>query len=110
MKRELWTDRNNQLKDKLEYSSDGGATWTAIDLTAATGLTLQIYDDPDDPLLEIDGLGEFTVDASGNATWQPGDDELAAAHVGTHNVRWIVATATEPQGVVIEAEPVVIKE
>lgn len=110
MTRTLFVGTNNELKDKLETSSDGGATWTAVDLTAATDVVLQIYDDPDSPVIEISGTENFTLDASGNATWQPGATDIVAADAGKHDVRWIVKTAAEPQGVVFEAEPVEIKD
>jgi len=109
MVRELFVGRNNELKDTLETSSDGGVTWTAVDLTAASDVILQIYSTPSSVLKEVSGVANFTLDASGNATWQPGASDLTLSHVGTHNVRWIVKTAADPQGVVFEAERVQIK-
>lgn len=109
MTRELFVGRNNELKDKLETSSDGGVTWSAVDLTAASDVILQIYDTPSSVLVEVDGTSSFTLDALGNATWQPGASDLTASHVGIHNVRWIVKAAADPQGVVFEAERVQIK-
>ena len=109
MIRELFVGKNNELKDKLEVSTDGGVTWSAVDLTAATDVVLQIYDTPSSVLVEVDGAASFTLDALGNVKWQPGASDITAALVGVHNVRWLVKTANEPQGVVFEAERVQIK-
>ena len=107
--RELYIGRNNQLRDRL-YTSNDGLTWSALDLTEASDLTLQIYSDPSSPQIEVTGLANFTVDANGLAAWQPGADDLHAKDVGAWNVRWIVETAEAPDGLVFEAEPVRICE
>ncbi|HUT35470.1 MAG TPA: hypothetical protein VNE39_18425 [Planctomycetota bacterium] len=102
--RTLFVGKNNELKDKLEVSADGGTTYTGVDLTAATGLKLEIFDVPTTILIEKDGLAHFTVDALGNAKWQPGAADVTTDHLGIHKYRWTVKTALEPQGVVFDVE------
>jgi hypothetical protein len=92
MPRTLFVGKNNELKDKLEVSADGGATYSAVDLTASANVILQIYDKAG------------TTDALGNAKWQPGATDITASHLGIHHVRWIVVTANEPEGVIFEAD------
>jgi hypothetical protein len=104
MPRELFVARNNELKDKLEVSADAGVTYSAVDLTAASNVILQIYDKAGTAIIEVTGKASFTLDALGNAKWQPGASDVTASHLGIHHVRWIVVTANEPEGVIFEAE------
>jgi len=119
--RTLYVGRNNGLRDRLEASTDGGRTYSPIDLSAdtVTSLRLVIYDsDPSAPILDRDAKGteatEFDLSdgASGVVEWQPGSGVITSAMAGggagrTYHCRWVIVdSASWPQGLVIEADDV----
>jgi len=123
--RTLYVGRNNGLRDRLEASTDGGRTYSPIDLSAdtITSLRLVIYDsDPSAPILDRDAKGgeaaEFDLSdgASGVVEWQPGSGVITSEMAGnglsghTYHCRWIIVdSASWPQGLVIDAENVQVK-
>ncbi len=116
----LYVGRNNGIRNRLEYSKDGGKTYTPFNLSAptVTSLRLVIYaSSPGSPVLDRDAKGdeadEFDLSegAQGIVEWNPGDGVITPEMAGTYNSRWIlVDTDNWPQGLVIEGESVTIKQ
>lgn len=113
MSRTLYVGKNNGIRDILETSTDGGKTYDPIDVDAATGLLLIIGDDPDTPDISRDAKGddsaEFTLSSDGTAAWTPGSGVVQTADIGSPAVRWEVANAAFPQGLIVPADDVAIK-
>ena len=99
---DLVVGRSDAWKRQCRYKADGDDSWSNVDLTAATGITVQMIQSDGTVHKTFAALGDdaalFTAESDGNLTFQAAADTFTSADVGSYILRIVVTTAAWAAG------------